>query len=65
MADKKVDRVPKVNALILNRGRRNIGSRWRASMMAKATRKNTPTMSAPSTVRLVQPMSLPLAGSIP
>ncbi len=56
MLASREDRLPAVNARILNRDRRNIGSATRCSMSAKAASRTTPPARQPSTNGLVQPM---------
>ena len=64
-AERKVESVPNVNALILNSGSRNMGSSTLDSIRAKATRNATPSISSVMTLTLVQPMSWWPEGSIP
>ena len=51
--------LPAVNALILNRPMRNIGSAIWVSMMRNTTSRATPPMSSPSTTGDCQPIELP------
>jgi hypothetical protein len=65
IAERNVASVPKVNALILNSGSRNIGSATRVSMTPNAVSDATPNTSSEMTGALVHPMLCPLAGSMP
>ena len=58
-ADRNVESVPKVKALMRKSGRRNIGKRTRVSITANASSSTIPPPSAPSTNGLVQPIVWP------
>ena len=56
IAERKVERVPKLKARMRNRGRRNIGSNARRSITAKAVRSATEAPTRISTRALIQPV---------
>ncbi len=64
-AARKLASTPAVKARMRNRGRRNMGSATRVSMMAKATSRPTPRPSSAITVGPVQPMVWVPCGSMP
>ena len=58
-AERNVESVPNVNALIRNSGSRNIGSATRHSISANATSEARPAPISASTFGLVQPVAWP------
>ncbi len=58
-ADKKVDRVPKVNARILNSPSRNIGAATLVSTSTNSARRAAPTARKVMTRGLPQAMACP------
>src|SRR5690242_3921141 len=64
-ADKKVESVPNVKALIRNSWSRNMGCATRRSIIAKAIRLTVAPAISASTLGLVQPVGWPFAGRMP
>jgi hypothetical protein len=64
-ADRKVDRVPNVNARMRNSGSLNIGSATRRSIAKNTTSSATPAESRLTTRGLIQPVWWEPYGRIP